>query len=112
MVALPTRYYVQRVQSHTTLDFPLLTQGWMTMIVTFDRAIAEQYREGFESAHLFEQGEDVSDRTVTIARVITAEELLTEGGEQALAEAEVATRIQLWQELEKWADPLIAPDSE
>lgn len=105
MAELPTRYYVQTSQSFSTYDFK---QGWQTEVVAFDRATAVTYASQFERAQRFENGEDISERTVTIARVVTADELFAESG-NALARAESATTKQLWQALENWAAPLIDP---
>jgi hypothetical protein len=107
VVELPTRYYVQRAQSHSKYE-DILGTGWLTIIVTFDRDTAEAYARDFERATVFEEGEDASAETVTVARVVTAEELEAESTD-ALIQAEIATRPQFWQELEKWAAPLVAP---
>jgi hypothetical protein len=97
----PPRFYVQRSQTDSTFGPP---QGWETVIVTFDRDTAEAYVESFERAMLFEQGTDVSELVSTIARVVTRAELLAEGGEEALAAAEAATRVQYEQRLNEWRD--------
>jgi hypothetical protein len=107
MVELPTRYYVQRAQSHSKYG----ERGWLTLILTFDREEADAYAKGFERAQVFEDGEDISETTVTLARVVTADELRAES-EEALLIAEVSTRLQFWDEMEKWASPLIAPGHE
>lgn len=106
MVPLPQRYYVQRSQTDSTYGPP---QGWQTTIVTFDRETAEAYAKGFEDAVLFENGMNVSEMVSTWARVVTADELRAES-EEALMRAETETRVQLWQKLAEWAEPLIAPD--
>lgn len=106
MVSLPTRYYVQRSQTDSIYGPP---SGWQTAVVTFDRETADRYAESFERAALFEEGENVSEMVSTVARVVTAEELLAESG-NALAAAEAATTKQLWQLLGKWAEPLIDPN--
>jgi len=108
MVELPTRYYVQTSQTDSTYGPP---QGWETKIVTFDRETADAYAESFERAMLFEEGENVSEMVSTWARVMTADELRAES-EEALYTAEAQTRIQFWQELEKWGKPLVAPSHE
>jgi hypothetical protein len=104
---LPARYYVQLAQSHSRYP-ELVDYGWRTVVVTFDRAEADAYATGFEGGTLFEEGEDVSEETATITRVVTAEELLAESGD-ALAKAECETTKQLWQKLEAWARPLVDP---
>lgn len=106
MAELPTRYYVQRSQTDSTYGPP---RGWETVIVSFARETANAYAEGFERAVLFEDAENVSEVVSTVARVVTADELRAEG-EDALASAEMQTRIQFWQELEKWASGLVAKD--
>jgi hypothetical protein len=106
MVDLPTRYYVQRSQTESAIEG--LPSGWQTIIVTFDRASAEQYAEQFERTTVWEQGVDVTDKVKIVARVMTAEELGAEGGD-ALLRAEIETRIQFWQRLAVWAEPLSEP---
>ena len=106
MVELPTRYYVQRAQSHSAYEHVL--QGWLTAVVTFDREAADAWATSFEGGQVIEEGEDISDQTVTLLRVVTADELRAES-EGALADAEAATRIQFWRELERWASDLVAP---
>jgi hypothetical protein len=106
MVALPTRYYVQRSQTDSAYGPP---RGWETVIVTFDRGTADSYASSFENAVLFEDGMNVSEVVATWARVVTADELRAES-EETLAQAEAETRIQLWQKLAEWAEPLVAPD--
>ena len=106
MVQLPQRYYVQRSQTDSTYGPP---RGWETTIVTFDRETAQSYAESFENAVLFEDGVNVSEVVSTWARVVTADELRAES-EEALIQAEMATRRQFWQELARWAEPLIASD--
>lgn len=107
MVDLPTRYYVQRSQSDSTYGPP---RGWETILVTFDPETAQTYADSFEQATVFEEGENISELISTVARVITADELVAEGGQNALIAAEAATRIQFWEKLAEWAKPLVAPD--
>jgi hypothetical protein len=107
MVVLPTRYYVQQLQSDSTYGPP---RGWETVMVTFDRDEANVHAESFELAAVFEEGENISELIPAVARVVTEDELRAEG-EDALASAEMQTRIQLWQKLAEWAAPLTQPDS-
>ena len=76
--------------------------------MTFDRDTAEAYADDFERAILFEEGENVSELVSTVATRY-ADELRAES-EDALAQAEVETRIQIWLCLEEWAKPLNSPD--
>jgi hypothetical protein len=99
MAELPTRYYVQISRSDDE-------GNWKTEVVTFDPATAEQYADSFERAVVITEGEDISEAVATIARVITAEDLLTAEGEDALMAAEMQTRVQFWEKLAEWAEPL------
>lgn len=105
MAELPTRFYVQTSVTGSTYGDP---RGWMAQQVAFDRESAEQWARNFERSSVWEDGVDVTDRISTIARVVSAEELRAES-EDALITAEMQTRIQFWQELAKWAEPLVLP---
>jgi hypothetical protein len=106
VVALPTRYYVQTSQTDDKFSSP---NAWHTVNVTFDRATAEQWAEGYEKAVVFEQDEHVPKLVATLARVVTAEQL-SEESVSALAAAEAATRVQFWNALAEWAEPLVRPE--
>ena len=92
----PERFYVQRSQSDSTYGPP---RGWETILVLFDRESADRYVQDFERATLFEDGLNVSELVSTVARVVTPEDLLAEGGSDALAAAEAATRVQYEQRM-------------
>jgi hypothetical protein len=108
VVALPTRYYVQTSQTDSTFGPP---QGWRTIIVTLDRSIAERYAVSFERSVLFEDGEDVSELVATVARVMTEHEL-RDVSDEALAQAEIETRVQFQQIVEAWKETLDDPAHE
>jgi hypothetical protein len=99
MTDLPTRYYVQRAQTNSIYGRP---GGWETVILTFDPVEAKQYAHSFERAVLFEEGENVSELVSTVARIMTADELRADGGAEAVAAAEAATRIQYEKKLAEW----------
>jgi hypothetical protein len=99
MAELPIRYYVQISRSDDE-------GNWKTEVVTFDPATAQQYADSFERAVVITEGEDISEAVATIARVITADDLLTAEGEDALMAAEMQTRVQFWEKLAEWAEPL------
>jgi hypothetical protein len=71
--------------------------GWKTVGAFMDREAAER-----RAAELERAGEDVSGhRLVTETRVVSAEELLEEGGPEALRAARLATQEQLDRLLEE-----------
>jgi len=88
------RYYVQVARPHDSfLRFAF--GGWLTQNVWLDRETAEQDAENLERAAVWVDGVDISAEAVTIARVISATELLEQEGSQALAVAEAITRLEL-----------------
>jgi hypothetical protein len=97
------RYFVQV----SRVDDPLMAYavgGWLTQNVFLDWAAAEQQAESYERAAIWVDGEDFSTRMVTVARVISATELLERDGPQALAAAEAATRMELQVRLSETTD--------
>ena len=97
---VPTQYFVQVSESHSPGSDP----GWQTRWVSFDRAAAEQMAASQESAHAFVDGEDISASSVSIARVITSDELLMNEGVDAYVAALNATRANLQQQLDALPD--------
>jgi hypothetical protein len=87
------RYYLQVARSNV----PAVAgyEGWQTLAVYLDRETAEFEASVHERGVIFNEGKDVSNETVTIARVLSATDLLQREGPQALAAAEASTRIQL-----------------
>ena len=76
------------VQTSETND-----EGWRTVRVFRDRETAERQAGSFERSDRWLDGERVTERSVLVARVISEEELLAEGGPEALRSALDATRI-------------------
>jgi hypothetical protein len=104
MAELPTRYYVQISRSDDE-------GNWTTEVVTFDQGAAEQYAGSFERAVVIAEGDNISAAVATIARVVTAEDLRAAEGEDALTAAEIQTRVQFWEKLAEWAEPLEMPEN-
>lgn len=77
------------VQTSETND-----EGWRTVRVFRDRETAERQAGSFERSDRWLDGERASERSVLVARVISEEELLAEGGPEALRSALDATRNQ------------------
>jgi hypothetical protein len=99
-LAEPPRYYFQTSQTDSIYGGTMM--GWRTIIVTFDPVSAEKYAWAFEHAQLSELGDDVSELVSTVARIMTVEELVAEGGEEALVAAEHATAAQYELRLSEW----------
>jgi hypothetical protein len=89
MCRLGDLYFVQRSDSRNP------ARGWDTFWVSTERDASERMAGNHEQAVVWVDGENVTDRGVTIARVRTTDEILDESGVDGLIAALVQTRIQL-----------------
>jgi hypothetical protein len=68
--------------------------GWRTQSAWPDRETAERDAAAIEGGSLWIDGEDVSERTVTVALVLSEAEILERFGPDGLAAARASTKIQ------------------
>jgi len=68
--------------------------GWRTQSAWPDRETAERDAASTESAAIWIDGEDVSERAVTVALVLSEAEVLERFGPEGLAAARASTEVQ------------------
>jgi hypothetical protein len=68
--------------------------GWRTHSAWPDRETAERDAASIERAPLWIDGEDVSERTVTVTLVLSEAEILERFGPEGLAAARASTEVQ------------------
>jgi hypothetical protein len=95
--AIPLIYFVQTCMSNPEHGHT----EWRSIWVGFDPAAAAQMATGQESAQLWVDGANVTDETVTWARVRTSDEILLEDGVDAFGVALQQVRVQIQQRLEE-----------
>jgi hypothetical protein len=93
---MPTQYFVQVAESTA----PGVDGGWQTRWVSLDRSAAEQMAASQESAKVSVDGQDISASSVSIARVVTSDELLMGEGVDAYVAALSTTRVNLQQQID------------
>jgi hypothetical protein len=98
--AIPLIYFVQTCGSNPEHGHT----EWRSMWAGFDPAAAAQMATGGaqESAQLWVDGANVTDETVTLARVRTSDEILLEDGVDAFVVALQQVRVQLQQRLDEF----------
>ena len=102
MTEQPTIYFVQRSVLGSGPAECLTTLGWETVAVALDLNTAKSHAEDLERVPMIANSAgqtpaDLSAYVTTIARVITAAELLEQDGAEALERAKHQTRGQLKQ---------------
>lgn len=89
------------VETATTPQMLGREEGWEWVDVWFDRAGAEELARRHEARRTWVENEEISETLVSVARVLSAAEILDRDGPEGLSRALTSTMTTMYSRLEQ-----------